>query len=468
MLTMTARKSDNIRLGKYLQAMLILGDFTVINIAYVMVCLIFNVSAEFSSKLVWLVANAAFVPPVLMFSDIHRLRILYADRVVLQAFKSIFVYGLGMTVLFYVLDIFDVGWKAGTIFMAMCFFLMSAWWLLAHKLLKKVRRMGLNFKRVVVVGAHDNATTLLSEIQQDAGYGYRIMGFFDNDSKLLEQFSDHYTAPLHKIGEFISKNRIDLIFYTLDASHEVPLAEVMGIADEQGIEFVYVPNFSRNLRGHFVQEMVGSLPVMTHTISPLTRHYNSMLKRAFDLAFAIPVLLLSPLWALPIAIGIKLSSPGPVLFKQKRTGIKGRDFTCYKFRTMRVNVDADSRQATEDDPRKTKFGDFLRRSSLDELPQFLNVLLGNMSVVGPRPHMVSQTEDYRRLIDKYMVRHAVKPGISGWAQVNGYRGGTKHLWQMEKRVEYDVWYIHNWNIFLDIKIVFLTIFNALRGDSNAY
>ena len=109
---------------------------------------------------------------------------------------------------------------------------------------------------------------------------------------------------------------------------------------------------------------------------------------------------------------------------------------------MRVNVDADSRQATEDDPRKTRFGDFLRRSSLDELPQFLNVLLGNMSVVGPRPHMVSQTEDYRRLIDKYMVRHAVKPGISGWAQVNGYRGGTKYLWQMEKRVEYDVWYIH--------------------------
>lgn len=135
---------------------------------------------------------------------------------------------------------------------------------------------------------------------------------------------------------------------------------------------------------------------------------------------------------------------------------------------MRVNVEADSRQATEDDPRKTKFGDLLRRTSLDELPQFLNVLLGNMSVVGPRPHMVSQTEDYSRLIDKYMVRHAVKPGISGWAQVNGYRGSTKHLWQMEKRVEYDVWYIHNWNIFLDIKIVFLTIINAFRGDDNAY
>lgn len=465
---MNARKSDNIRLGKYLQAILIAGDFSVINLAYMLVCLLFNVSAEFNSKLVWLVANAAFVPPVLLFSDIHRLRILFADRVVLQAFKSIIVYGLGMTVLFYLLDIFDVGWKAGCIFMGMSFFLLSVWWLAAHKLLRKVRRMGLNFKRVVVIGAHDNARTLMNEIQQDAGYGYRVMGFFDNDSKLLANFSDCYTAPLHKVGEFVRMNKIDLIFYTLDAGDTEQLSTMMSIADEQGIEFVYVPNFSRTLRGHFVQAMVGSLPVMTHTISPLTRHYNSLLKRTFDLTLAVPVVILSPIWALPIAIGIKLSSPGPILFKQKRTGIRGQDFTCYKFRTMRVNVDADSRQATEDDPRKTKFGDFLRRTSLDELPQFLNVLLGNMSVVGPRPHMVSQTEDYRRLIDKYMVRHAVKPGISGWAQVNGFRGGTKHLWQMEKRVEYDVWYIHNWNIFLDIKIVFLTVFNAIRGETNAY
>lgn len=465
---MTARKSDNIRLGKYLHAILIAGDFAVINLAYLLVCVLFKVSPEFHTKLLWLVANAAFVPPVLMFSDIHRLRILFADRVVLQAFKSIVVYGLCMTVILYVLDIFDVGWKAGCIFMAAGFLLLSVWWLLAHKLLKKVRRMGLNFKRVVVVGAGDGATNLLSELQQDAGYGYRIMGFFDNNTKLLEKFTDYYTSQFDKVGTFVRKNNIDLIFYTIDSSNEELLTHVMRIADEQGIEFVFVPNFSKKLRGSFSQGMVGSIPIMTHTISPLCRQYNSLLKRTFDLCMSIPVLLLSPLWALPIAIGIKISSPGPVLFKQKRTGIRGRDFTCYKFRTMRVNNDADVRQATEDDPRKTKFGDFLRRSSLDELPQFLNVFLGNMSVVGPRPHMVSQTEDYSRLIDKYMVRHAVKPGISGWAQVNGYRGGTKQLWQMEKRVEYDVWYIHNWNIFLDIKIVFLTVFNAFRGDSNAY
>ena len=460
--------TDKIRLGKYLQAVLIIGDFALINICYFLVCLIFRVSPEFHSKLVWLAANVAFVPAAFIFSDIHRVRILFADRVVLQAFKAVCVYGLAMTVLLYILDIFDVGWKAGLLFMGVTFVLLSVWWLITHKLLRKVRRMGLNFKRVVIIGGGANARNLLRELQEDAGYGYRIMGVFDDDPSLLGQYRNYFTAPLYRTSEFVRKNKIDLIFYTLDASDPEPLGRLMSVADEQGIEFVYVPAFSRLLTGHFVQETVGSLPVMTHTISPLTRSYNSLLKRAFDLCFSIPVLLLSPLWALPIAIGIKLTSPGPILFKQKRTGIRGRDFTCYKFRTMRVNAAADTLQATEDDPRKTKFGDFLRRSSLDELPQFLNVLLGSMSVVGPRPHMVSQTEDYSRLIDKYMVRHAVKPGISGWAQVNGYRGGTKHLWQMEKRVEYDVWYIHNWNIFLDIKIVFLTVFNAFRGEDNAY
>lgn len=465
---MPSLKGDNIRLGKYLQLALIIGDFLVINLAYWLVCQIPHLSMFFDSKLVWLVANTAFIPSLFLFSDVHRLRILFADRIVLQAFKCIVVYGLAMTVLFYVLDIVDVGWKAGFIYMGVSFTLLSIWFIVAHKVLRKVRRMGFNFKRVIIVGARDNALTLTNEIQQDAGYGYRIMGYFDDRTAELEKFSDYYTAPLHLLPEFVRKNKIDLIFFTLNGAKEERLAKVMRTADELGIEFVYVPNFSPTLRGHFSQSMVGTMPVLTHTISPLTKHYNAVIKRIFDLCLSLPVVLTSPIWALPIAIGIKMSSPGPILFKQKRTGIKGRDFTCYKFRTMRVNTDADKVQATQNDPRKTKFGDFLRHTSLDELPQFLNVFLGNMSVVGPRPHMVSQTEDYSRLIDKYMVRHAVKPGISGWAQVNGYRGGTEFLWQMEKRVEYDVWYIHHWNIFLDIKIVFLTIVNAFRGESNAY
>ena len=153
---------------------------------------------------------------------------------------------------------------------------------------------------------------------------------------------------------------------------------------------------------------------------------------------------------------------------RKRTGYKGKEFTCLKFRTMKVNTTSDTAQASKNDPRKTRVGDFLRRTSIDELPQFINVLRGDMSVVGPRPHMLAHTDQYSKLIDKYMVRHLIKPGITGWAQVNGYRGQTGQLWQMERRVEFDVWYIENWSFLLDLKIVMRTIVNALHGEENAF
>ncbi|KAA2646233.1 undecaprenyl-phosphate glucose phosphotransferase, partial [Alistipes onderdonkii] len=153
---------------------------------------------------------------------------------------------------------------------------------------------------------------------------------------------------------------------------------------------------------------------------------------------------------------------------QERSGENGQTFRCIKFRSMRVNADADRVQATRDDPRKTRFGDFLRRSSIDELPQFINVLKGDMSIVGPRPHMLQHTEQYSKLINKYMVRHLIKPGITGWAQVTGYRGETHSLSQMEGRVRRDIWYLENWSLLLDIRIIFMTVWNALRQDENAY
>ena len=197
--------------------------------------------------------------------------------------------------------------------------------------------------------------------------------------------------------------------------------------------------------------------------------HNRLIKRLFDIVVSlIAIVIVSATILIPIIIAIKLSSKGPILFKQKRTGYRGREFVCLKFRTMKVNADADTRQATKDDPRKTKVGDFLRKTSLDELPQFLNVLYGNMSVVGPRPHMVKQTDEYRKLINRYMVRHTIKPGITGLAQVSGFRGQTEKLWQMEKRVEYDVKYIENWTFWLDIKIMVRTVLNAVQGEKNAY
>ncbi len=203
--------------------------------------------------------------------------------------------------------------------------------------------------------------------------------------------------------------------------------------------------------------------------SPLYIRYNKIIKRAFDLMVSI-VMLCSffPIICLIVGIFIKLTSPGPIFFVQKRTGKDGKDFNCYKFRSMVVNQDADKLQATANDPRKTPLGNFIRNTSIDEIPQLINVFLGDMSLIGPRPHMVKHTEMYSKLIDNYMDRHAVKPGITGWAQVTGLRGETKELSQMENRVKADIWYIQNWSFLLDMKILIKTILTILLGDKNAY
>ena len=242
----------------------------------------------------------------------------------------------------------------------------------------------------------------------------------------------------------------------------------MKIADDNVADFFYVPQISRYISRGFELHNIGAVPVLTVMRNPLSSTLNSAIKRTFDLVFSSAFLCVYPLIYLVIGTAIKITSPGPIYFKQRRTGYRGQEFTCLKFRTMHVNSDADSEQATENDPRKTRLGDFLRRTSLDELPQFINVWRGDMSVVGPRPHMLKHTEDYSRLVDRYMLRHLVKPGITGWAQVNGYRGITDQLWKMERRVENDVWYIEHWSLLLDLKIIVRTVLNAFVGEKNAY
>jgi len=201
---------------------------------------------------------------------------------------------------------------------------------------------------------------------------------------------------------------------------------------------------------------------------PLESNISEMTKRMFDICFSLLFLVcISPWLFLVVAILVKWSSKGPVFFKQERSGENNKIFWCYKFRTMAINDLADEKQASKDDERVTPIGRWLRKTNIDELPQFVNVLKGDMSVVGPRPHMLKHTEEYSALIKNYVVRHFVKPGVTGWAQINGFRGETKELEQMEKRVEYDIWYIENWTFLLDIKIIFSTIFNMFKGDENA-
>lgn len=458
-----------LKFGKFVKPLVILGDFAAVNLSFWFTVLMACTSRWEHPKWILLILNVALGISELVFrkSDNNN-RIPYIDKTLFSAVRITALTMLIFSTFLYILDIFDVSIIQGSVLACWLFALLSIWRVCSQLMLKKIRRMGLNYRRVVIVGAGNRANELYKELQHDAGLGFRIMGFFDDNKEKLKQMPGSFHGSFADIEPFVRYNNIDLIYYTLDVRNHAQISGVMTLADELGIEFVYVPHFNILLADQFKPSKVGSMPGMTHVFSPLSRSTNRLLKRLLDLAISVPFLIVSPLIFIPIAIAVKASSRGPIFFKQKRTGIHGKDFMCYKFRTMRVNADADKLQATENDPRKTAVGDFLRRSSLDELPQFFNVLLGNMSVVGPRPHMVSHTEEYMKIIDKYMIRHAVKPGITGWAQVNGYRGGTKHLWQMEKRVQYDVWYISNWNVFLDIKIIFLTALNGLRGDKNAY
>lgn len=344
----------------------------------------------------------------------------------------------------------------------------SLWRVFVRVSLKIYRRKGYNFKKVIIVGAGKNGMELYRLMKDDLAYGFNIMGFFD-DNTSLEKVLPNYLGKTNEVESYVLRNNIDEIYCTLPGSNDGKILRMLNFAEKHMVRFYIVPEFYRDVKKSLVMEVMESIPLLTVRREPLQAAYNRALKRAFDFVFSLCILVtVFPVLYIVVGILIKMSSPGPVLFKQKRTGLYGQEFECYKFRTMRVNAEADTLQAVKNDPRKTRIGDFLRRTNLDEFPQFMNVLLGDMSVVGPRPHMLKHTEQYSALIDKYMVRHLVKPGVTGWAQVTGYRGETKTLEQMEGRVKRDVWYIENWSFFLDLKIIVVTVLNMFRGEKNAY
>ena len=420
------------------------------------------------SRPVWLVLNVAMVVCIYFYSTVHERRVFYAEKVVGQALKLVLTHAGIFVTLTTFLGPIDLPWQRCLWFYVIFFLVLAAWWVLSRQFVKLYRNHGFNFKRVIVIGGGTVGVRLINEMLADQGYGYHIVGFFDNNPK-ARSASAAYQGTLDDVEQFVKTHQVDEMFCAVpDIEDNQNVSRMIRIADNNAVDFYYVPQFGRTVTRQFELQSVGDVPILAVHPYPLKNPINRVIKRAFDLLVSTIVLILSPLVIIPVAIGIKLSSPGPIFFVQKRTGYRGQAFNCYKFRTMRINADSDTLQATKGDPRVTKFGNFLRRTSIDELPQFYNVWLGEMSIVGPRPHMVAQTEMYSELIDKYMLRHTIKPGITGWAQVRGFRGQTEELWQMEKRVELDVWYAENWTFFMDLKIIVRTALNAIKGEANAY
>lgn len=269
--------------------------------------------------------------------------------------------------------------------------------------------------------------------------------------------------------DYLRLHPVEQLYCGLPVEKSQYLVSLINYCDNHFIQFFLVPNLRTYLKRQVHMEMMGNVPLFVIREEPLSLLENRLVKRLFDLVVSgLFLCTLFPFIYLVVGLAIKCTSPGPIFFKQKRTGKNGVEFWCYKFRSMRVNAQSDSLQATKDDPRKTRLGSFLRKSNIDELPQLINVFRGDMSLVGPRPHMLRHTEQYSALIDKYMVRHLIKPGVTGWAQVNGFRGETRELWQMEGRVQRDVWYIEHWSFILDLYIIYKTIRNIIQGEKAAY
>lgn len=322
--------------------------------------------------------------------------------------------------------------------------------------------------RFVVLGAGKPGINLYHFLQtHDAGTSH-CLGFFSDDPVPAE-IQPLLLGRLHELPAYCEREQVDEIYCALPLNQGDYMQQLAGFADEHFIAFRIVPDFEGTLHKNVNIHYHAYGPILTVRRQPLAFRANQIAKRAFDLVFSGLVIVgIFPIILPVLALLIKLDSPGPVFFKQMRPGKRNKLFPCYKLRTMRTDQSGTEVQATKGDARVTRIGKFLRASSLDELPQFFNVVLGHMSVVGPRPNMLSQLEEYSKHIRQYPQRHAVTPGITGYAQVNGYRGETRALGAMEKRVEYDLEYVENWSLLLDLQIIGKTVKNMVMGEKNAY
>jgi putative colanic acid biosynthesis UDP-glucose lipid carrier transferase len=333
-------------------------------------------------------------------------------------------------------------------------------------LLKKYRALGNNFRTTIVLGYDDAAKKIIKIFQSKANMGYKFLGFFsDRDYK-----NSTYLGKINEVFDFVTVNKVDQLYCSLSELSKTQITEINKFTTENNITLKLIPDtnelYSKTQEVGFYEDTITVLNVKK---LPFEFAENFYIKRVFDIFFSLFICVFFLSWLIPILwIFVKLESKGPLIFKQPREGLNGDKFLCYKFRSMKVNELSDQGQATKNDIRVTKIGAFLRKKSIDELPQFINVLFGQMSVVGPRPHMNIHSLKFDKEVANYMKRKSVKPGITGLAQISGYRGEIQKKSDIDNRVRLDIFYIENWSFLLDIKIVFQTVINIFKGDDKAY
>ena len=406
-----------------------------------------------------LVNNIALMLSMVQFSTIIHLRVIGAGEILrrvvgLSMLQAVLAYLL-LKVFAYYLVVGLLIFEIGTLFV----FILVLKRLGERWFIKLYRQAGRNTRSVTLVGSDPELIGIYKKLKDDATLGYNILGYY-GDEALGDVANDVEKLTRREPGS--KRDMLERLGSFEDFLAGMRQPENLVLGDE-----LYLC-VSRREKDVIKREFLDDIEIYATYENPLQNSVNKALKRTFDIVLSMVFLGITALLFPIIYLIIKIQSPGPIFFKQLRTGLDGKDFYCLKFRSMHVNKDADRLQATKDDPRKYPFGNFMRKANIDELPQFWNVLRGDMSIVGPRPHMLAHTEQYSQLIDKYMVRHFVKPGVTGWAQVTGYRGETKELWQMEGRVKRDIWYMEHWSVWLDIRIIWLTIKTIFIHDKHAY
>jgi len=345
--------------------------------------------------------------------------------------------------------------------------------ILFRKGLKALRKRGKNIRNLLVIGDEKISENIKSMVSGNPDFGYNFAGSIRGEDSIIEIGEANETK--HKLEKLLLSEKVEEVVIALATDSSHMLDKIIKICNRRAVKTHIIPDYFHYTSNRFQLSTFGDLPIITLRREPLDEIQKRILKRSFDLIFSMSVIIFILSWLYPIIFILsKLTSPGPVFFIQDRIGTKNKKFNCYKFRTMKVESEAENltvKPVVEDDPRVTRIGKFLRKSNLDELPQFLNVLKGNMSAIGPRPHAIPYDKKYGEVVNEIRLRHNVKPGITGWAQVHGLRGDVvdeeENRRRTEKRIQYDLWYIENWTFTLDIQIILITIWQMIRGKTRA-
>ena len=415
--------------------------------------------------------NLAFIGFIISFWTVSSILTKYYQvlrftkflRLLRLATRHYFIFTLGFFVFF---GIYKEGFIVNNQFLILTTILITTFSLkiLIFFSLKWYRNLGRNFRKVVVIGIDDSSKKIITLFNKNKTLGYKYLGCFSN------KIYNDKIGSIEDSFQFIIDNSVDEIYCSLKELNSNTVSKIRSFSNSNNINLKLIPDsgklYSKDQSIEFYDD---TLVVLNVKKLPFEFNENYIIKRVFDFFLAVFVCLFIMSWLIPILwVLIKIESKGPAIFSQKREGLDGKQFICYKFRSMKLNNQADKVHAVENDNRVTRLGALMRKTSIDELPQFFNVLKGDMSVVGPRPHLPSLSSEYQKDVDDYLKRHLVKPGITGLAQVSGYRGEIKKKSDIKNRVRLDVFYIENWSFLLDVKIILMTVFNVFKGDENAY